>query len=98
MALDIILSFKLASILFLAYFHFRSLLPNLDASWNNRCAIVLVPDVEAGCCLGPEGNGVSSAEGDEGGPAPRGGKDMQSVFSEGRDNLGKDKEDRTSQT
>jgi hypothetical protein len=22
-----------------------------------------VPDVEAGCCLGPEGNGVSSGEG-----------------------------------
>jgi hypothetical protein len=39
-----------------------------------------VADLEAGCCLGPEGNGVSVGEGDEGGPGPpRGGKDKQSV-------------------
>ncbi len=28
-----------------------------------------VPDTEAGCCLGPEGNWVSLGEGGEGGPA-----------------------------
>jgi hypothetical protein len=54
-------------------------------------------DIEAGCCLGPEGNGVSSGEGGEGGPSPPGGgKDKQSVLSVGRDNMGKDEEDRTS--
>ncbi len=30
-----------------------------------------MPDIEAGCCLGPEGNGVSSGEGGEGGLAPQ---------------------------
>jgi hypothetical protein len=56
-----------------------------------------VPDIEAGCCLGPEGNGVSSGEGGERGPnPPRGGKDEQSVLIMGRDNNGKDMEDRTS--
>jgi hypothetical protein len=40
-----------------------------------------VPDREADCCLGPEGNGVSMVEGGEGGPGPpRGGKDKQSVL------------------
>ncbi len=58
-----------------------------------------VPDVEAGYCLGSQGNGVSSEERGEGGPGPPGdGKDKQSVLSEGRDNMGKDKEDQTSQT
>ncbi len=38
------------------------------------------------------GKGVSGAR------PPGGGKDMQSVLSEDRDNMGKDKEDRTSQT
>jgi hypothetical protein len=56
-----------------------------------------VPDIEAGCCLGPEGNRVSVGEGGEGGPGPPGGgKDKQSVLSEGRDNMGKDKKDRAS--
>jgi hypothetical protein len=56
-----------------------------------------VPNIEAGCCLGPEGNGVSWGEGGEGGPSPlRGGKDKQSVLSVGGDNMGKDKEDQTS--
>jgi hypothetical protein len=32
---------------------------------------ISVPDIEGGCCLGPEGNGVSSGEGGEGGPAPQ---------------------------
>ncbi len=58
-----------------------------------------VPDVEAGCCLGPEGNGVSLGEGGEGGPGPPGGgKDKQLVLSEDRDNMGKDEEDQTSRT
>jgi hypothetical protein len=29
-----------------------------------------VPDTKVGRCLGPEGNGVSSGEGGEGGPGP----------------------------
>ncbi len=42
----------------------------------------LVPDMGAGRCLGPEGNGVSLGEGGEGGPGPPGGgKDKQSVLS-----------------
>jgi hypothetical protein len=54
----------------------------------------IVPDIEVGCCLGPEGNGVSLGEGGEGGPGPpRGRKDKHSVFSEGRDNMDKDEED-----
>ncbi len=56
-----------------------------------------MPDIEAGCCLEPEGNGVSLGEGGEGRPVPPGGgKDKQSVLSDGRDNIGKDEEDRTS--
>jgi hypothetical protein len=58
-----------------------------------------VPNIEAGCCLGPKGNGVSSREGGEEGPVPpEGGKDKQSVLSEGSDNMGKDEENRTSRT
>ncbi len=58
-----------------------------------------MPDIEAVCCLGPEGNWVSAGEGGEGGPGPPGGgKDKQSVLSEGRDNMGKDKKDWASRT
>ncbi len=58
-----------------------------------------MPDVETGCCLGSEGNGVSLGEGSEGGPGPPGGrKDKQSVLNKGRDNMGKDEEDQSSQT
>jgi hypothetical protein len=32
--------------------------------------MVAVPFKGVGCCLGPEGNGVSSREGGEGGPGP----------------------------
>ncbi len=61
--------------------------------------MLVVPDIEAGHCLGPEGNGVCLGEGGEGGPGPPGGgKDKQSVLSEGRDNMGKDEEDRASWT
>jgi hypothetical protein len=56
-----------------------------------------VPDVEAGCCLWSEGNGVSLGKGGEGGPSPPGGgKDKQSVPNKGRDNMGKDEEDQPS--
>ncbi len=52
----------------------------------------LVSDLEACCCLGSEGNGVSVGERGEGGPGPPGGgKDKQSVPNKGRDNIGKDK-------
>ncbi len=58
-----------------------------------------MPDMGAGHCLGPEGNGVSLGERGEGGPGPPGGrKDKQEVLSEGRDNMGKDEEDRASWT
>ncbi len=57
----------------------------------------IVLDIEAGCCLGPEGNGVNLGEWGEGGPGPPGGgKDKHSVLSEDGDNLGKDEEDRAS--
>ncbi len=35
--------------------------------------MILVPNVEAGCCLGTEGNGISAGEGGEGRPSPPGG-------------------------
>jgi hypothetical protein len=58
-----------------------------------------VPNMGGGHCLGPVGNGVSLGEGGMGGHGPRGGgKDKQSVLSEGRDNVGKDEEDRVSWT
>ncbi len=51
--------------------------------------------MRAGCCLGPEGNGVSLGEGmGQGGPSPPGGgRDKQPVISEGRGNMDKDEED-----
>jgi hypothetical protein len=52
-----------------------------------------------GRCLGPEGNGVSLGEGGEGVLSPPGGRrDKQSVLSKGRDNMGKDEENRANQT
>jgi hypothetical protein len=59
-----------------------------------------VPDVETGCCLGSEGNGVSGeGEGVEGEPGPpERGKDKQSVPNKGRENMGKDEEDQPSRT
>jgi hypothetical protein len=55
--------------------------------------ILNVPDMGPGCCLGPEGNGVSLGEGGEGGPGPPGSKeDKQSVLSKGRDSMDKDEE------
>ncbi len=36
-----------------------------------------VPNIRVGHCLGPEGNGVSSGEGGEGGPGPRVGCDEE---------------------
>jgi hypothetical protein len=66
---------------------------------SKRNEEVLVPDMGAGHCLRPEGNGVSLAERGKGGPGPPGGrKDKQSLLSEGRDNMGKDEEDQASQT
>ncbi len=58
-----------------------------------------MPDVEVGCCLGSEENGVSMGGGGEGGPGTPGGrKDKQSVPNKGRDNIGKDEEDQSSWT
>ncbi len=56
-----------------------------------------MPDMRAGRCLGPEGNGVNLGERGEGGPGPsRGEGDKQSVLNEGRDNMEKDEEERAS--
>jgi hypothetical protein len=56
-----------------------------------------VSDLGAGCCLGPEGNGVSLGEGGERGLSPPGSKeDKQSVLNKGRDNMEKDEEERAS--
>ncbi len=58
-----------------------------------------VPDMRVGCCLGPEGNGVSLGERGEGGPGPPGDeKDKQLVLSAGRGQHGKDEEDQASRT
>jgi hypothetical protein len=58
-----------------------------------------VPDVETGCCLGSEGNGVSVEEGGKGGPGPpERGKDKQSVPNISRDKIGKDEEDQPYRT
>ncbi len=68
----------------------------LNWAWSIPVVIV-VPDMEMGCCLGSEGNWVSVGEGGERGPGPPdSGKDKQSVPNEGRDNIGKDKEDQPS--
>ncbi len=54
-----------------------------------------MPDIGAGCCLGPEGNVVILGEGGEGGPGPpRSEGDKQSVLNEARDNMDKDEEER----
>jgi hypothetical protein len=61
---------------------------------DHRLFIIFVSHKGAGCCLRPEGNGVSLGEGGEGEPEPPGGeKDKQSTLREGRDNMGKDKWD-----
>ncbi len=55
--------------------------------------------MRAGCCLGPEGNGVSSEEGSEGGPGPSESReDKQSVLRESRDNMDKDEEGQASRS
>jgi hypothetical protein len=57
-----------------------------------------LPEGGAGHCLGPEGTGVSSGKGGEGGPGrPRSEGDKQSVLKEGRNNMDKDEEERASQ-
>ncbi len=57
-----------------------------------------MPDTGVGCCLGPEGNGVSSGEGGKGGPGPPDKEgDKQSTPSEEGGNMEKEEEGRTSQ-
>ncbi len=56
-----------------------------------------VPDMRAGRCLEPVGNGVSLGEEGEGGPGPPRSKgDQQLVLNKGRDNMDKDEEERAS--
>jgi hypothetical protein len=55
-----------------------------------------MPDVEASCCLGSEGNGVNFVGGGEGGPER--GKDKQSMLSKGGDNKEKEEEEQSSRT
>jgi hypothetical protein len=53
-----------------------------------------MPDMGAGCCLGPEGNRISLGEGGEGGSGPqRGEGNKQSVLNKVRDNMEKDEEE-----
>ncbi len=53
----------------------------------------------AGRCLGPRGKWGQLGGRGRGRARPTGGrKDKQSVLSEGRDNMGKDEEDRASRT
>jgi hypothetical protein len=71
------------------YFEF---LQNIYHSWR-----LYLPEMGAGRCLGPKGNGVSLGEGSEVGPGPpRSEGDKQSVLHEGRDNMDKDEEERAS--
>jgi hypothetical protein len=59
---------------------------------------LLVPNRRVGRCLGPEGNGVSSEEGGEGGPGPPSKEgDKQSTPSKEGDNMEQEGEGRTSQ-
>jgi hypothetical protein len=46
-------------------------------TWN----AVIVLDMRAGCCLGPEGNGVSLGEGGEGRPGPQEARKISSQCS-----------------
>ncbi len=56
-----------------------------------------MPDMGAGHCLGPEGNGVSLGEGGEGGPGPpESRKDKQSMLSKEGGNMEKEEDGRTS--
>jgi hypothetical protein len=56
----------------------------------------LEPDVELGCCLGSERNGVSVGGGYGRPGPPERGKDKQSVPNKGRDNMGEDEENHSS--
>jgi hypothetical protein len=52
--------------------------------------------METGCCLGPEGNGVSMGGGDEGRPRlPKSWKDKESMPSKARDNMEKDEKEQS---
>ncbi len=58
-----------------------------------------MPNMEAGCCLGSEKNGVSVGEGSEGGPRPpERGRDKQSMPNKGRNSMGMDKEEQSSRS
>ncbi len=59
----------------------------------------IVPDRGVGCCLWPEGNGVSSGEGGEGGPGPSDKKwDKQSTLSKEGCNMEQEEEGKKSRT
>ncbi len=60
--------------------------------------IIYVPNMKVGRCLGPEGNGVSSGEGGEGGPVPPSREgDKHSTPSKEGSNMEQEEEGRTSQ-
>ncbi len=55
-----------------------------------------VPDMETGCCLGSEGNGVRAGERGEGGPwPPEKEKVKQLMPSKNGDNMEKDEEEQS---
>jgi hypothetical protein len=66
---------------------------------NCRFFDIFVPDTRVGLCLEPEGNGVSSGEGGEGGPGPpnKKGEDKQSTPSEEGGNMQQEEEGKKSQ-
>jgi hypothetical protein len=52
---------------------------------KKECSKILsVPDTRVGHCLGPEGNGVSSREGGEGGQTPQTRREISSQPQRGR--------------
>ncbi len=61
--------------------------------------MIVVPNMEMGCCTGPKRNGVSTGGGGECGPGPpERGKDKHLMPNKGRDNMGKDKEEQPNRT
>jgi hypothetical protein len=55
-----------------------------------------VPDMETGCCLGSEGNGVRAGGRGEGGPGPPEKEKVKQLMpSKNRDNMEKDEEEQS---
>jgi hypothetical protein len=77
---------------------FKNVWPPLKQKNIKFDTSISVPNIRVGHCLGPEGNGVSSGEGGEGGlgPPSREG-DKQSTSCKEGSNMEQEEEGRTSQ-